>query len=132
MSEYLADGNVLVALTVIEHVHHEAASEWFERAEPDLATCPITEGMLLRFLLREGRSAAESIGVLDAIRSQEWHRFWPDAIPYQREHLSGVLGHRQVTDAYLVALARHNAGRIVTFDKRLAALHGDRVHLLGG
>ena len=116
---------------MIEHVHHEAASEWFEQAEPNVATCPITEGTLLRFLLRGGRVASDSIGVLDAMRSQAWHRFWPDSIPYQREHLSGVLGHRQITDAYLVALARHNSGRVVTFDKGLAALHGDTVLLLG-
>ena len=131
MNEYLADGNVLVALTVIEHFHHEAASAWFEQAEPNVATCPITEGTLLRFLLREGQVASDSIGVLDAMRSQAWHRFWPDSIPYKREQVSGVLGHRQITDAYLVALARHNAARIVTFDKGLAALHGEKVHLLG-
>ena len=63
--------------------------------------------------------------------SSAWHRFWPDSIPYQSSHLAGVLAHRQVTDAYLVALARHHVGRVVSFDKGLAALHGDSVFLLG-
>jgi uncharacterized protein len=36
-----------------------------------------------------------------------------------------VLGHRQVTDAYLAALARHHHGKLATFDKGLAALHSD-------
>ena len=31
----------------------------------------------------------------------------------------------RVTDAYLAALARHFGGRLVTFDRGLAALHAD-------
>lgn len=131
MSVHLADGNALIALIVTDHVHHEAAIEWFERDEPRLATCPITEGTLLRFLLREGRSAVDAIAALDAIRSQDWHVFWPDALAYDAAHLTGVIGHRQVTDAYLVALARHNAATVATFDKGLAALHPGHVDLLG-
>jgi len=128
---HLADGNVLVALMVVDHLHHEAAVDWFERAEPTLATCPITEGTLLRFLLREGQSARDAIAMLDAVRAQPWHRFWADALRYEASQLSGVIGHRQVTDAYLVALAHHYRGRLATFDRGLAALHGDGVHLLG-
>jgi predicted nucleic acid-binding protein len=105
---------------------------WFDEAEPDLATCPITEGTLLRFLLREGWSAADAVTVLDAMCGRPWHRFWPDAIPFDAAHLGGVIGHRQVTDAYLVALSRHHGGRVATLDKGLAALHGEQVELLVG
>ena len=130
MTTFLADGNLLVALTVLEHVHHRVASSWFEEAEPRLATCPITQGTLLRFLIREGHGALDAMAVLDGIRSQEWHQFWADAIPYEASHMAGVIGHRQVTDAYLVALARHHGGTLVTLDRGLAALHGPDVHLL--
>lgn len=130
MSTFLADGNVLIALTVIDHIHHDVAVGWFEADEPDLATCPITEGTLLRFLLREGRPAIDAMAVLDALRSRDWHAFWPDVIRYESAQLIGVIGHRQVTDAYLVALARHHGGRVATLDKGLAALHGEDVHLL--
>jgi len=130
VSVLLADGNVLVALTVSDHVHQRAVADWFELAEPDLATCPITQGTLLRFLLREGQSAATAIGVLDEIRAQPWHCFWPDDVEYLEEHLVGVIGHRQVTDAYLVVLARAHGGSVVTLDRGLAALHGDGVTLL--
>jgi uncharacterized protein len=51
VSPYLADGNLLVALVVVDHVHHELATAWFEHDEPLLATCPITEGTLVRFLV---------------------------------------------------------------------------------
>ncbi|HPG15960.1 MAG: PIN domain-containing protein [Acidimicrobiia bacterium] len=131
MSTLLADGNLLIALVVVDHVHHDRAVEWFATEEPTLATCPITEGTLLRFLMREGGSASAAIGVLDAIRAAPWHRFWADDIPYEAAQLGGVIGHRQVTDAYLVALARHHGGRVATLDKGLAALHGGDVLLLG-
>ncbi len=131
MSTFLADGNLLIALIVVDHVHHERAVEWFTSEEPTLATCPITEGTLLRFLVREGSSASVAIGVLDAIRAAPWHIFWADDIPYESEHLGGVIGHRQITDAYLVALARHHGGQLATLDKGLAALRGTEVVLLG-
>lgn len=131
MSTLLADGNLLIALIVVDHVHHDRAVEWFATEEPTLATCPITEGTLLRFLIREGTSASVAIGVLDAIRAAPWHRFWADDIPYEAAQLGGVIGHRQVTDAYLVALGRHHGGRVATLDKGLAALHGGDVLLLG-
>lgn len=130
MTIHLADGNVLIALTVAEHVHHGIALEWFEQSQTDLATCPITEGTLLRFLIRAGQRAPDAVGVLDAIRAQPWHQFWPDSIPFERRQLLGVIGHRQVTDAYLVALATHQGGRVVTLDRGLAALHKDAAHLI--
>ena len=130
MTTFLADGNVLVALSVTDHVHHDIALDWFERAEPTLATCPITEGTLLRFLMGAGQNAKAAVTVLELMREQSWHRFWPDSLPYESTHLTGVIGHRQVTDAYLVALASSNDGVVATLDKGLAALHGERVHLI--
>lgn len=130
MTAFLADANLLVAMTVVDHVHHEVALGWFERTEAEISTCPITEGALLRFLMRAGTSAAEAVAVLDALRGRSWHSFLPDEIPYDAGCLAGVIGHRQVTDAYLVALARHNERRLATLDKGLAALHGGDVHLV--
>jgi toxin-antitoxin system PIN domain toxin len=130
VTTFLTDGNLLVALTVVEHVHHDTALDWFERTEPEIATCPITEGTLLRFLVRAGRPAGEAVAVLEAMRARPWHHFWPDAIPYEPGHLVGVIGHRQITDAYLVALARHHGGRLATLDRGLAVLHGEDVELL--
>ena len=129
---FLADANLLIALTVVDHIHHHVALGWFEESEPEVATCPITEGALLRFLIREGSSAADAVAVLDAMRAQRWHSFWPDQIPYEASDLRGVIGHRQVTDAYLVALARHRGMQVATLDRGLAALHGEQVHLLTG
>jgi predicted nucleic acid-binding protein len=111
-------------------IHHDVAVRWFDDVEPDLATCPITEGTLLRFLIREGWRALDAVAVLESMRTQPWHRFWPDAVPFEAAHLAGVIGHRQVTDAYVVALARRHRGQVATLDKGLAAWHGDAAHLL--
>lgn len=64
-----------------------------------------------------GRSMSD---VFDALREQWWHRFWPDSLPYRRDQLGGVIGHRQVTDAYLVALAADHGEQLVTFNRGLA------------
>lgn len=130
MTSVLADGNVLIALLVDDHVHHAAALEWFDGTDLDLATCPITEGTLLRFLMREGWTAPAAAEVLETVREQPWHEFWPDDLPYRAEHLAGVIGHRQVTDAYLVALARRRGTQVATLDRGLALLHGEHAILI--
>lgn len=52
-------------------------------------------------------------------------RFWPDILPYHQVQWHGVMGHRQVTEAYLAALARHHQGKLASVDKGLVALHPD-------
>jgi len=50
------------------------------------------------------------------------HEFWPANISMLNEDVfdwSLVLGHRQVTDVYLLALAVHHGSRFVTFDRRI-------------
>jgi predicted nucleic acid-binding protein len=65
----LLDANVLIALVVAEHVHHDAAAEWLSASDAGLATCPITQGNLVRFLLRAGQSAAAARDVVRAVES---------------------------------------------------------------
>ena len=102
MSAVLADANVLIALMIAEHVHHEPAQTWFAGRDADqpMAICPMTEGALVRAYLREGLGRA-------------------------------VRGHRQVTDAYLASLAAHHGGHLAMFDKGLAATYQDLAILIG-
>jgi toxin-antitoxin system PIN domain toxin len=123
---HLLDGNVLVALVGDTHVHHAAAQHWFASQQQPFATCPITQGTLIRVLMSLGELRAEqATQVLAGLIEHPRHRFWPDSIPYDQVTWAGVIGHRQVTDAYLAALARHHRGRLVTFDGGLAGLHTD-------
>jgi hypothetical protein len=128
----LCDGNVLVALVTRTHVHHRAAQSWFAESEEPFATCPITQRTLLRLLMRVGEMTADgALAVLSSVTSHARHRFWADDLGYAEVFWRGVLGHRQVTDAYLAALARRHRGRLITFDAGLAALHADAAVSLG-
>ena len=123
---HLLDGNVLVALVSSGHVHHAAAQRWFASQSHPFATCPITQGTLLRLLIRLGEAAPETaVRVLALLVAHPRHRFWPDALGYLEISWNGVMGHRQVTDAYLAALARHHRGKLASFDHGLVALHAD-------
>ena len=57
--------------------------------------------------------------------ANERHEFWPDSLSYREVRWQGVIGHRQVTDAYLAHLARARGSRLATFDQGLAKLHHD-------
>lgn len=132
-SVHLLDGNALVALVSPSHVHHAAAQAWFVSGDVPFATCPITQGTLLRILMNLGAlNGSAAMAVLRQLTGHSRHRFWPDAIGYGEVAWHGVVGHRQVTDAYLAGLARHHGGRLLTLDHGLATLHSDVAVALAG
>lgn len=126
----LLDANVLISLTTSDHKHHGAARTWFARWDEGFATCPLTQGALLRMILREGGSGEQAREILASVTADARHEFWPDDLGYDGISLRGVVGHRQVTDAYLAGLSRHRGAQLATFDRGLAALHPDVALLL--
>lgn len=128
-SIYLLDTNVLIALTVAEHEHHQRCSEWLADVR-EFAICPITEGALVRFLVRMGEPATTAVAILQAIHQHPRCRFWGDTASYTAVDLSHIRGHRQVTDAYLVGLATANDARLTTLDEALAGEYPDRYELV--
>lgn len=64
------------------------------------------------------RDAAELLRRWTQLKS---HRFWASPAADVPEIYIRSLGHQQVNDAWLVEVARHNDGRLVTFDTRLPA-----------
>jgi uncharacterized protein len=126
----LLDANVLIALVVADHVHHAAAEAWLAGGSDAFATCPITQGSLVRLLIREGQSGAAARAVVSELADHPRHEFWPDSVSYRDVPLGGLIGHRQVTDAYLVSLARAHGGILATFDQGLAGRYADRVELI--
>ncbi len=121
----LLDANVLIALTDGDHVHPEASESWLTSWPGAFASCPITQGALVRFLLRNGSTSTAASTVVRDLGASARHRFWSDDHGYDVVDLRGVVGHRQVTDAYLAGLARAHGGRLATLDKALAMLHPD-------
>jgi uncharacterized protein len=126
---HLLDGNVLVALVVPEHVHHAAARSWFGGVSR-FATCPTVQGTLLRLLLRQGSGVAMARDALAAVVGHPRHEQWLDDLTYVEVDLSHVLGHRQVTDAYLAQLARVRREHVATLDRGFAATAPDVVDLV--
>jgi len=127
---HLLDSNVLVALAVADHVHHGAATDWWQNTDSRFASCPITQGSLMRLLVRQGLGADDALRVLGLLTSHARHEFWPDSIGYDEVGMSHVLGHQQVTDSYLVALVRRQRAQLATFDRGLAQQADDVVTLL--
>lgn len=129
MSPYLLDANVLIALTVDEHEHHDAVAAWSSTIDL-FALCPIVEGALTRFLIRLGESPSTPQRLLQQLHASPRFVFWPDALSYADVALDRVRGHRQVTDAYLVALAGSRQTRLATLDTGLATEHPERALLI--
>lgn len=121
----LLDANALIAVTIVDHVHHDVMEDWFTRRTEPFATCPLTQGALVRFLLRGGATARDAVDLVRGLGAADGHEFWPDELGYDEIDIRGVVGHKQVTDAYLAGLVRSRNGRLATLDRGLAALHSD-------
>jgi uncharacterized protein len=133
----LLDVNALIALAWDSHVHHVTMRAWFaENAANGWATCPITESGFVR-VSSNGKAMPSAIGVdaaravLSALRAVDGHRFLTDDVSITDRDVPPIVGHRQVTDAHLLALARRRRARLVTFDRGVLALaQGGDVELL--
>ena len=120
----LLDVNVLIALLDAAHVHHRLATSWLGRhIQQGWASCPITQNGCIRIMSQPAYPNAKPAAVvaqrLAEAAEQQWHEFWTDDVSLLEPALldwSAVLGSRQVTDAYLVALAVRHRGRFVSFD----------------
>ena len=143
MTRYLLDVNVLIALIDPAHVQHDRAHDWFvAKGKKAWATCPLTENGVLRIVgyprypSSPGTPAAvaELMAILLALGG---HERWPDDVSLldqRRIDTARLLDSGQVTDTYLLALARAHGGKLATFDRRLvtdAVIDGSRaLHLI--
>jgi uncharacterized protein len=135
----LPDVNVLVALIWERHIHHAAARRWYaEFADPGWATCSVTQTGFVRVssnpvAVGEAVSVREAVALLAALVAEPSHRFLADdrgfvdnpLVPHDR-----LVGHRQVTDAHLIAIARANDARVATFDQAIASLATEDVSVI--
>jgi toxin-antitoxin system PIN domain toxin len=127
----LPDVNLLLALAWPNHQFHAAARSWFRGLDADWFTCAVTELGFVRLsanpaFTRHARTPHESTLLLAMMTSHVRHRFVGDSISLADRSFEAIAprlqGHRQVTDAFLVALAHTLALRLATFDTRLAVI----------
>jgi uncharacterized protein len=120
----LLDVNVLIALLDADHIHHTRATTWLsENIEAGWASCAITQNGCVRIMSQPGYpNALPAARVAQRLREAtgtEHHRFVAgDLSLLDAEHFDTdqLLGHRQVTDAFLLGLALAHGLRFATFD----------------
>lgn len=126
---YLLDVNVLIALLDEDHVSYEVAHHWFEQTGArGWATCAITQNGYVRIVSAKGYgSKGWALGdvreLLQDFCDQPGHEFWAEDISlldkgrFDHDQLTQP---GQITDAYLLALAVRDGGRLATLDRRLS------------
>jgi hypothetical protein len=123
----LLDVNVLLALAWPTHQHHQAAHQWFhDESRHGWATCALTQLGFVRLSSNPAYSVdavtpQDAARLLAQLTAHNRHRYWEALPALAVDWFKHAAGHPHVMDAYLVALARHHKGRVVTFDTRLKA-----------
>jgi toxin-antitoxin system PIN domain toxin len=124
----LLDLNVLIAMFDEEHIHYVRAHQWWAESRADgWASCPLTQNGFVRVLSRPSYSnhipIFAALALLSKATAQPDHTFWPDDISVvDSQHFDNarLLGPKQLTDVYLLALAVKNGGRLVTLDRTVS------------
>ncbi|MBA4344738.1 MAG: VapC toxin family PIN domain ribonuclease [Methylibium sp.] len=121
----LLDVNVLVALLDAGHLHHRMAMEWLaDNQAQGWASSPSTQNGCLRILSLPAYPNSQAAPLVAQRLGQAIehaaHEFWTDELSLLTPgalHWDRVLSSRQIADVYLLALAVHRGGRLVTFDQ---------------
>lgn len=124
----LLDINVLIARADPAHTFHQRAVTWMASlTNATIATCPLTENGFMRIYGNPAYpggpgTPAGAAQLMAAIRNLPQHVFLSDDISLNDlvriPTLTGV-GHQQLSDLYLLALAVHHAAVFATFDRRV-------------
>ena len=138
MTRALLDVNVLLALLDSDHIDHERAKAWLDaEIVSGWASCAITQNGFVRIISQPRYPSpvppAQAIERLARAARTKHHQFWDcdvsllDPSVLDRSKLHGA---RQVTDAYLLALAVAHRGRFATFDQTVPteAVRGSNAH----
>ncbi len=115
---HLLDVNFLLACAWQSHANHAKARAWLE-ARTSFATCPITQLGFLRVSLSPGYRAsfADAMAALEDITKRKEAKFIADDLPGAK--VPPVTSFSDMTDAYLVALAKKHDLNLATLDAHL-------------
>lgn len=122
---FLLDINILIALADPDHEHHGKAESFFvANHDRGWATCPITENGFVRIIgnasYPKGPGTTQAAcAILKQLCAYAGHRFWPDDLSLRSAMNLPVSKH--LTDHYLLSLAMHRQGKLVTLDQHINA-----------
>lgn len=127
MTRALLDVNVLIALLDSDHVDHARVRRWLgAEIGHGWASCAITQNGFVRITSQPRYPSpvppSQAIARLARATATEHHAYWTCSVSLLDDRVidhSRLHGHRQVTDAYLLALATANDGRFVTLDQSI-------------
>lgn len=130
---HLLDANALIALGWPAHEHHERMHAWFARhARAGWGSCALTQAAFVRIICQPafaGRAlaVAEVAEVLRRNLAHSAHRLVPLDFGFDetlRLCTGGIVGHRQLSDAWLLSAAIRANMKLLTFDRGIGQLLG--------
>jgi uncharacterized protein len=118
---------MLLALLDAAHVHHLRAKDWLlSQPDPAWSSCPLTQNGFIRIISQPAYpghlTVTRATELLAQAAATEHHHFWYDDVSFLDESVfnrSRIHGPKQITDAYLLALAVKNDGRFVALDRSI-------------
>lgn len=135
MTAVLLDVNVLIALLWPAHESHQRVQNWFgHNAGEGWATCPFTQTAFVRIVSnpafsRDAVTPRDALNLLGANAQHKSHQFWSDEIDLVSAAwpcADRLHGPQQVTDAYLLGLARYKKGKLGTMERAVLELLPDK------
>ena len=120
---FLLDVNVMLALFDPVHLHHAIVRDWYVNGPHAVATCPLSELGFVRICSNPRYpnpldSPEQALALLRALHAEARHSFWPDDVSLADSafSLQPFRTHRETTDRYLLRLAVHRSGQLLTLD----------------
>ena len=127
----LLDANALIALCWPTHEHHPQMLAWFKQhARQGWATTAFTQAAFVRIVSQQvfaGRAIAVTEVAELLLRNTAHPKHALLSLDFGFADVmatctGGILGHRQITDAWLLTAAVHAGMKLVTFDTGIAQL----------
>ena len=131
----LLDVNVLLALLWENHDQNQQARRWLAKVLR-FATCPLVQLGFARVSSNPALGYVyrpeQAFSSLRRFLADERHQFLPDDLNCDERALftERIVGPNQITDHYLVALARHHGMVLSTFDAALSRAFSNGTNLV--
>jgi toxin-antitoxin system PIN domain toxin len=133
----LLDVNALLALAWPNHQFHALILARLERKPvPRWATCALTQLGFVRLssnptIVEVRKRPAEAVSMLADLIQDQQHVYLETlpALPDMASVFHHLLGHQQVTDAYLLGVAQANGATLLTLDRRVVLPSRSLAHI---